>query len=104
MNTREQSTPPETPYKRIKRLSPEGNWTDVAAQMLTDPTEIEEYLKEAIAEYFHEGVPTSGHTPESWVESIRRVINGPNIKTPEKKAIWEKALQEATKESDYFSG
>lgn len=51
---------------------------DAAAKMLTDPDEIKEYIAEATAEYFREDRPHKeyGHTPNSWVESIRTVING----------------------------
>lgn len=106
MNDREKFTPPETPYQRIKRLTPEGNWTDAAAQSLTDPAEIKQYIKEEISETFRlrlEHPEWGGLTPESLLKSIRYVINGPCIKTPELKAIWEKALQEAVEESEYYS-
>lgn len=108
MNNREKLTPTETPYKRIKRLVPEGNWTDAAAQLLTDGDEIKQFIKEEISETLREIPHTDTisvkHTPESLLESLRRVINGPNVKTPEQKAIWEKALQEAIAESEHYSG
>ncbi|MFA6253600.1 MAG: hypothetical protein WC687_05070 [Patescibacteria group bacterium] len=107
MNDREKFTPPETPYKRIQRLYPEGNWTDAAAISLTNGDEIKQWIKEEISETLRK-IPDKRyaalqHTPESLLESIRRVIDGPIIKTPEQKAMWEKALEEAVAESDYYS-
>jgi len=109
MNDREKGVPPETVRKRIIRETPEGNWTDAAARRLTDPDEIKQFLKEEIDDVLGEDLPrrkyvVHRHTPESLVESIRRVIEGPNLDTPQKKAIWEKALQEAIEESSFFPG
>lgn len=98
-------TPLETPYKRIVRVTPEGNWTDSAAQLLTDADDIERFIEELISETLRpsaQGRVDVRHTPESLVASIRQVINGPNLKTPERKAVWENALQEAIKKSNYF--
>lgn len=106
MNDREKFTPPETPYQRIVRLTPEGSWTHAAAQSLTDANEIKQFIKEEISETFRLNLQHPElvhHTPESLLESIRDVINGPCVKTPELKAIWEKALQEAVEESEHYS-
>lgn len=103
MNNQEKFTPKETPYKRIMRLAPEGNWTDAAAQLLTNEAEIEQFIEEQISETLRPDPQlVTQHTPESLVDSIKKVINGPNLKTPEKKAAWEKALQKAIEKSDYF--
>jgi len=109
MNDREKGAPPETVWKRIVRETPEGNWTHAAARRLTDPDEIKQFLKEEIDETLRQDshdrtYVVHQHTPESLIESIRRVINGPNIDTPQKKAIWEKALQEVIDESSFFPG
>lgn len=95
--------PGETPYKRIMRLGGAGDLTCQATWLLTNVNEIKKFIKESISEdlRYQETLPQDSLlrvTPKLMVERIREVINGPNIKTPEKKALWEKALQRAIKE------
>jgi hypothetical protein len=105
MNSREKIPHQETVYERIARQVPEGNWTSAAAQLLNKEDDIEQFIEELIRQTLHpDPKMIAPHTPESLVDSIKKVIDGPNLsKNPKKKAIWEKALQTAIEKSEYFN-
>lgn len=101
---KQKQAPPETPYRRVVKGSPGGNWEDAAAQMLTTLDEVKQFMEEEIAIMIK--LSDKGAESKTLTHLIRvyeSVIKGYNLHTDAQRDMWRQALREVLSQSKYSS-